>query len=76
MKIVKYLEEYDVGGIADFFLYNLGVFLYPFEERFKPIWEQIVLEWGEEYTTRITEGECDMYTEFGELERKLWGKIV
>ena len=72
--ILEYLKQYDVGDISDFFLYELGVFLFPFQERFKPLWEQLIRELGDDYTTKIIEGECSVYDEFARIEKELFGK--
>ena len=72
--ILEYLQQYDVGDISDFFLYELGIFLFPFQERFKPLWEQLIQELGEDYTTKITEGDCSVYDEFARIENELFGR--
>ena len=44
----------------------------PFQERFKTLWEQLVRELGDDYTTKIIEGECSVYNEFARIEKELF----
>ena len=75
IQILDYLKDYNVGDISDFFLYELGVFLYPFEERFIPIWEKLFQELGAEYDEKIIEGEIVVENEFARIEKELFGRL-
>ena len=70
LQIIDYISEYDIGAIDEFFLYQLDIFLYSFNERFKPLWEHFIQELGPDYSAQLSD--IIIYDEFARIENELF----